>query len=223
MSPVTLPVLCEGPTESNFVTLVLAPYLRQFSIFAKPEPLRRGQYGIVDWTRLRKAIKADVGRSRAHEFVTTMIDLYNIGQFPGNKARKAESPYDRAKRIEEGMFAQMPGGRFIPYVQVHEFEALVLVDTSLLPGQFPDGEADDAPAILAQSIGAAPPEMVNDGVNTAPSKRIMQAISNDAYRYMKPTVGPTITAQIGIERLRQACPHFGEWVSRLESLAKIEG
>lgn len=80
---ITLRVLCEGPTEVNFITQVLAPYLKRRNVFARPEPLCRGNYGIVSYERLRAAIKTDLGRSREHEFVTTMIDLYKIGKYPG--------------------------------------------------------------------------------------------------------------------------------------------
>lgn len=85
--PATLRVLCEGPTEQNFVTQVLGPHLRPFGVFAKAEPLRRGQFGVVSWQVLYEAIKADVGRSKPHEFVTTMLDLYSAVQAPG--ARRA--------------------------------------------------------------------------------------------------------------------------------------
>jgi hypothetical protein len=37
-------------------------------------------------------------------------------------------------------------------------------------------------------------------------------------RYAKTTDGPAIAAQIGLGRLRESCPHFGAWISRLESL-----
>jgi len=31
-------------------------------------------------------------------------------------------------------------------------------------------------------------------------------------------MGNSIAANIGIEKMREACPHFDEWVSNLESL-----
>ena len=79
----TVRVLCEGPTEARFVTQVLAPFLKLRNVFATPESLCRGGYGTVPYDRMRAAIKTDLGRSREHEFVTTMIDLYKIGNYPG--------------------------------------------------------------------------------------------------------------------------------------------
>ena len=51
---------------------------------------------------------------------------------------------DRVHRIESEMAERLPNPRFIPYVQVHEFEALVFVDLNQLVKPFPDGEANGA-------------------------------------------------------------------------------
>ena len=133
---ISLRVLCEGLTESHFVTQLLVPHLRSHNVFSSPEPLRLGQYGIVSWDRLRKAIQADIGRSRNHEYVTTMIDLYKIGNYPGAGKRLGEDVIERVRRIESLMTETLPNPRFIPYVQVHEFEALVFVDLDRLPEHF---------------------------------------------------------------------------------------
>jgi len=214
---VTLRVLCEGPTEQNFCTQVLAPHLRSVRVFIRPEPLCQGRFGIVPFAKLRRAIKGDIGRSRSHEWVTTMIDLYGLVGFPGAEMLPPESVNDRVARIEAEMAEGLPNPRFIPYIQVHEFEALVLVDVDLLPSQFPDGEADGAPARLRARIGNTAPEEVNDGDETAPSKRLIREVPG--YAAMKSIAGPSIVSRIGLPRLRQTCPHFGAWVDQLERLS----
>ena len=113
---------------------------------------------------------------------------------------------ERVARIETNMATDLPNERFIPYVQAHEFEALVFVDLDALPPQFPDGEADQAPDRLKQEVGATAPEEINDGKLTAPSKRLIREIP--AYEHMKSIAGPAIAAHIGLEKLRAACPHF---------------
>lgn len=216
---ITLRVLCEGPTEQYFVTQTLAPHLRPLNVFATGQPLVPGAGGVVPYAKLRKAIKDDVGRSRAHEYVTTMIDLYKLGRYPGNEKRPGESPVDRVTRIENAMLEGLPSPRFIPYIQLHEFEALVLVDPDELPSQFPGNrDAKDAPSKLRKSIGSTPPEDVDDGEQTAPSKRIIDVLP--AYKKAKKRAGPIITSTIGIQRLRDACPHFHAWITKLESLAR---
>jgi hypothetical protein len=220
MKFITVRVLCEGPTERSFITQVLAPYLKLRNVFAKPEPLCRGNYGIVPYGRLRTAIKTDLGRSREHEFVTTMIDLYKIGDYPGAEKEPGESFMDRVNRIESGMAENLPNPRFIPYVQVHEFEALVFVDLDRLVNQFPDGEADGAAERLRADVGSFSPEAIDDGETTAPSKRLIREVP--AYHSLKSVAGPLITAEIGLSNLRASCPHFGEWVSKLEKLSEPE-
>src|ERR1700722_13280438 len=133
MRSIELRVLCEGYTETNFVTQILHPHLRERGIWVKAEGLRRGKYGVVAYDTVRNAIKADVGRLRDHQFVSTMIDLYAIGQYPGAARIGYETPYERVQRIEVAMAQGLPNQRFIPYIQLHEFEALVLVDLDELP------------------------------------------------------------------------------------------
>jgi len=214
---IELRVLCEGATEQGFVTQVLASHLRAFDIFPRAERLAKGRSGVVPFAILYEAIKRDVGRSRNHQYVTTMIDLYALSKYPGVEKKAGESVLERVARIEAGMSEALPNDRFIPYIQVHEFEALVFVDLEILPSQFPDGEADGAPARLRQQIGETAPEEINDGQMTAPSKRLIREIP--AYEHLKSVVGPAIAARIGLAKLRASCPHLDAWITRLEGLA----
>lgn len=215
MRPITLSVLCEGRTEFNFVTQVLTPHLRRRQVHTRTISLD----GVLGFESLRRRIKSDVGRSRAHEYVTTMLDLYALpAKYPGD-SREANRPgIDRARAIEAAMAEGLPNPRSIPYIQVHEFEALVFVDLDLLPKAFPDGEADAALARLKRSVAGLAPEDIDDGAATAPSKRLIRAIP--AYEKRKELAGPLIAAKIGLPRIRQACPHFGEWVGKLETLGQ---
>jgi hypothetical protein len=149
-----------------------------------------------------------------------MIDLYKIGNYPGAGKRLGEAVTERVRRIESQMTDTLPSPRFIPYVQVHEFEALVFVELDFLPEQFPDGEAEGAPERLRSSIGSMEPEEIDDGEQTAPSKRIIREVP--LYAQLKSIAGPNITSAIGLPDLRRACPHFDEWVRKLEQLSRDE-
>lgn len=213
---IELRVLCEGQTEQGFVTQVLAPHLETFHVFPRAESLTARGWGFVSFSVLREGIKRDVGRSRSHQYVTTMIDLYRLTKYPGVEKQTGESAIDRVSRIEAGMSDGLANERFIPHIQLHEFEALVFVDLDTLPSQFPDGEADGAPARLRRQVGGTPPEEIDDGDATAPSKRLIAAVP--AYAALKSIVGPAIAARIGLPRLRAGCPHFDGWITRLERL-----
>lgn len=145
-----------------------------------------------------------------------MIDLYRLGKLPGNTRIADEHPRDCARRIQSALFDKFPNPNFIPYIELHEFEALVLVDVNKIAVAFPDGEATEGIRTLKLSIGDAEPELVDEGLDTAPSKRIISAIP--LYKRVKAVAGPEIVEEIGLDKVRRACPHFNEWVTLLESL-----
>jgi len=60
------------------------------------------------------------------------------------------------------------------------------------------------------------PELINDGAETSPSKRIIREIP--AYENLKSTAGPAVAQKIGLITIRQKCPHFDQWIQKLESL-----
>ncbi|WP_420847683.1 DUF4276 family protein [Natronosporangium hydrolyticum] len=59
---------------------------------------------------------------------------------------------------------------------------------------------------------AGGPELVNDGVDTAPSKRISAALP----RYSKTIDGPLCIQELGLAKLRATCPHLDAWLTELE-------
>lgn len=214
MKTAELRVLCEGLTEYNFITQVLAPHLKGFRVFASPQNLG----GVQTFEKLREAIKRDLGRFRPHQYITTMIDLYALPDYPGDPKTNGLKGAARALQIEAAMSAEMPAAGFLPYIQVHEFEALVFVDLDQLPRAFPDGEANRAPQQLRREIGSLAPEDIDDGPEIAPSKRLIRAFP--AYAYIKPSVGPLIAANTTLPRLRAKCPHFNSWIHKLERLTQ---
>ncbi|MEW6748022.1 MAG: DUF4276 family protein, partial [Planctomycetota bacterium] len=49
-----------------------------------------------------------------------------------------------------------------------------------------------------------------------PTERIAKHLP--LYEFQKPIAGSSAAESIGLSRLRQACPHFGAWLARLEGL-----
>ena len=205
-------ILCEGATEQNFVVKTLVPHLRNRNIFAKAINLRGTQTVASLHVQVNNALQS----RRDHEYVSTMLDLYRLGHFPGNEARPGENVRIRVKRIEDDLFEKFPNPNFIPYIQLHEFEALVLVDADIIPVAFPDGEADGAIEALKRSYRGMEPELINENPNSAPSKRIISAIP--AYKMVKSSAGPEIVEEIGLVRIRESCPNFDAWVTKIESI-----
>lgn len=55
------------------------------------------------------------------------------------------------------------------------------------------------------------PEMINNSPATAPSKRLIDAIPD----YNKVIYGNCVAMDIGLEKIREKCPLFNEWIGCL--------
>jgi len=117
--------------------------------------------------------------------------------------------------LEESLQSQFGDNRFHPYIQLHEFEALLYCDLSELQCRLNNSE--HGIAALQHEVRNLAPEDINEGAHTAPSKRIINHLP--VYERSKIRVGAPAAAAIGLLALRDKCPHFHDWLSRLERLA----
>lgn len=220
---ILLTVLVEGNTEEAFVKSVLAPHLGARSVYATPIKYetsrsaagRRYKGGGLQWPGVYKQVREFLRDPRPEYRLTTLFDLYRLpSDFPGMDSHATvTNTAERAGHLESAMATAVGDARFLPYVQRHEFETLVLACLDQLEASDPAKRAGIKK--LRADIGGAPPEDVNDGANTAPSKRLERFV--DGYR--KVLDGPDVTARAGLAALRVACPRFGAWLTRLESLS----
>src|SRR5699024_8766407 len=109
-------------------------------------------------------------------------------------------------------------GRAIPYLQMHEFEALLFSDVNCFEYVL-DGWNEKVRAQLVQIRQSfTTPECINDSPDTAPSKRILQVFPVGTYN--KVIDGPIVAEAIGIERICQECPGFSAWLESLCALSE---
>ena len=148
-----------------------------------------------------------------------MFDLYALpNDFPDYEAAKAlGEPYKRVAALETAFAKAINDERFIPYIQLHEFEALLFCGIEHLAKRYPgcEGRCEQLRIDLEK---AGNPELINNSPNTAPSKRIIKAIDGDKkrhYNYNKPVTGKEVTKSVGIDGLRTQCKHFDEWIKKL--------
>jgi hypothetical protein len=151
-------------------------------------------------------------------FVSTMIDLYTFPK-QGNTIYDEEVEAAGSGRLKltllERKFAERINHyRFIPYVQLHEFEALLLSKPEALSLFYTDKEREIQQ--IKDDIGNTPPEEINETPEGAPSKRIIRHIP--LYKRQKTTAGITAAKAIGLPFIREKCPHFDEWITQLENL-----
>jgi hypothetical protein len=95
---------------------------------------------------------------------------------------------------------------------MHEFEGLLFSNCAAFADAM--GRIDLAPRLQAIRDRFETPEQINDSPLTAPSKRVESLVPN----YVKPLHGNIAAIQIGLHDIRAACPHFSDWLSRLEAL-----
>ena len=148
---------------------------------------------------------------------TTMFDLYALPwDFPGYEtAGQVTDPRQRVASLEAALKDDIDDWRFIPYLQLHEFEALLLADPQKMEVQFP-ASGDGIRKLVETASLFESPELIDDGRDTAPSKRISHTIPE--YYGRKASVGPLVAGYIGLAALRSKCEHFGEWLNRLEGV-----
>lgn len=148
-----------------------------------------------------------------------MFDLYGLpDDFPGYEAAALQDdPYQRVQALEDALADDIDDHRFIPYIQLHEFEALLLSDPEKLGAEF-IGSADGIARLAAMVARFSSPEHVNDRSDTAPSKRIIRAIPE--YEGRKASAGPIVADKIGLPTLRSKCAHFAGWLAKLENLGR---
>lgn len=221
MKPQRVLVSCEGPTEENFVRSCLVGPCSAVNVYPQTSilltklvvggPDHRG--GAMSWTQIRDELVALCGDSNASA-ITTLYDLYGLpSDVPGwRPATDGMSPRDRALAIESAIAAEIGEPRLRPYLQVHEFEALVLTDPAGIAARSGQQQLERQIASAVDRCGG--PEMVNDSPLTAPSKRLAQWWPG----YSKTNDGPALVRDAGLEHVRQRCPHFDSWLTWLMSL-----
>jgi len=218
---IRLYILCEGKTENLFVKRVLAPDMAHNSIAIAPvtiETRRGGQRGGVTlYSRVRNHLDRLLRQDR-DSCVTTMLDLYALpNDFPEfGKAAELPDPIRRVAALEKA-FAEDIGDqrRFVPHIQLHEFEGLLFSDISVIHNTIAPEETErNLKKLQAILENAGSPELIDDGRETAPSRRIESIYPS----YNKAAHGPQIAVHIGLSKIRSMCPHFDAWVTKLESL-----
>jgi Domain of unknown function (DUF4276) len=220
-------LFAEGQTEQTFADTLIKPYLAQHEVFMHNPILiahakKKGQVyrgGGRKYVSMKNDIVRFLKQEKASDvFFTTMIDLYAIhSDFPGLAESESmrQDPLQRVKFLEQRFAEDLGDHRFIPYIQLHEYEAYLFSDPTCF--EYLDAERKKGiEALKAIASQYQTPELINDGLQTAPSKRIMAQFPD--YGKAKSVFGPQLAERIGLSVIRSKCSHFNIWLSQLESL-----
>lgn len=219
---IRLYIVVEGNTEETFASQVLCPHLQHHRVSLRARRIGKPGHkgGRVNYSRAKGDVLLLL-KEDSRAYCTTLFDFYGLGEgFPRlavppsanseQKAQSIEKPFQAA--IEREMGDGFLSKRFVPYLQMHEFEGLLFSDPSGLAAAM--GRPDLRQGLEAIRSGFATPEEINDGPTTAPSKRIRSL----APAYDKVFNGNLAALEIGLAKIRQECPRFDAWVRGLESL-----
>ena len=209
---IRLHLLCEGDTEIAFANIVLRDHLLPLNIHITGLEKTNRTGGFRHFRTVLDVIKLRLKQDRNADFrLSTMIDFYPPrSDMPGfADAMKLHGSLAQCLALEAALKNELNDDRFLPNIQLHEFEALLFanphqIGTTLnVKGKF-DQLVNDC-----KLCGG--PEGVNCGQHSAPSKRIANVVDP----FDKPD-GALVAADIGLSALRAECPHFNSWITTLE-------
>jgi hypothetical protein len=216
----------EGQTEETFVNELLSGHLiaqGYYSVGARLVGNARQRGGIRSWPSVKRDIIHHL-----HEdtdcIATTMVDYYGLPEaWPGKaRSRSLGSIQQKAACVQDALrddIAAEMGKRFdsecfLPFVVMHEFEGLLFSDCASFSRGI--GRPDLELHLVNIRADFTTPEEINDSVLTAPSKRIEALLPG----YQKPLLGVLAAIEIGLEGIRNECPHFNSWIQQLEARAR---
>ena len=213
-------IINEGETEQEFCKDVLQPYFFSKDILIQHPTIKKSGGGIVAWETLKKQIETHLKQDPS-VFVTTLIDFYGLHdnhKFPNwEMANRIVDINDKISFLEQSMqdaIDETLRHRYIPYIQLYEFEGLLFNNIEVFNREFTSDEFSNYSELETTFSEYPNPELINDGRETAPSKRLMRIIKG----YNKPIYGSLLAQAIGLERIRNKSPRFNNWINTLEAV-----
>ena len=204
-------IVVEGQTEEEFVRTILYPYFLAREIYDVTPILihtsKTGRGGFVNYIHLKNTILALLKTQGADVLVTTFVDFFRM---PNNtpqyeQCMLAASNKERVVRLEQCVGEDIADRRFVPYIQLHEFEALLFSNNKGFEAYFTVEQAKQTGAIVEAYKN---PEEINTHPQYAPSKRILGIKEN----YNKPIEGILIALDVGVDTMLKRCPRFAAWM-----------
>jgi len=208
-------IIVEGQTEFEFVHSALRPHFRTANIndvraiLLETSPGHKG--GDLKFERYKTNI-IRLLKKESDIIVTSLIDFFRLrNDFPKfEEAKTIQDKNERVTFLENAINGEINNHRFIPYIQLHEFEGLLF---SAKKGfEYIEKVPVTNLQKIEETIKLYPnPELLNDGSDTAPSKRLEKLIPG----YRKTLHGPIIALENGLSVTLQKCPRFNNWVNLL--------
>jgi hypothetical protein len=216
-------VICEGQTEEMFVNEVLAEPMRARGIYLRPSLIGNAgkKGGNFKYERLFDDIeKRLLGDTTS--YCTAFFDFYGLPEsFPGkSEASLLGSAAEKATYMRDTLTTKLTSKlgtdavrRFIPYIQMYEFEGLLFSSPQSLAMSVGCENTIDKFQAIRDAFDS--PESINNSPQTAPSKRILKLCIG----YDKVIHGSLAAIDIGLGEIRSECSLFDAWLTEIEELA----
>lgn len=206
--------IVEGDCELRFVERKIIPYL--YAVVQEGHEVHMCAQKITTNRRLNRSggnvgftyLKNEVGRvaKQGEPWVTTFLDFFRLpSDYPGYSKDSS-----RIDQIEAEVKAKVKYERFIPYIQRHEFEALLFAATDGFDSFLPESEKVGVESISSRFTNV---EDINGGTTTAPSKRL-----ENIFNYDKVIHSELVWKDVPLETIMDRAPRFKGWIGRLVKL-----
>lgn len=177
----------------------------------------------MPWPLLQRQISIHL-RAERNAYVTTMIDYYGItGKHNFSRWEDAQQEPDVYKRmaiLEQGMkegVEEELRSRFIPYIQLHEFEGLLFSNVDVYERMIPKGDLVGVEELKQTAATFDNLELINNSPETSPSHRLERIVRG----YDKVVYGNYLAESIGLNKIRERCPQFNHWVENLAGVRNL--
>ncbi len=216
MNSASIYIVVEGQTEQTFVREVLAPYMAHKGIYLYSaligKPGHKG--GDIRFDRAMQDI-SNFLKQRSDTYISTMFDYFRIdSKWPGRaevrqliRNGSALTATQKAETLEMATYNETveifsecnSAKRFIPYIEMHEFEALLFSDADVLAEETEIDVSEIRRIIEAYSN----PEEINEDPAKAPSKQL-EALKKGL---RKVAMGKTVSLLIVFKiKFSEGCP-----------------
>lgn len=107
--------------------------------------------------------------------------------------------------------------RFIPYIQLHEFEGLLFSNVDVYERVIPKGDLVGVEELKQAAATFENPELINNSPDTSPSHRLERIVRG----YDKVVYGNYLAESIGLNKIRERCPGFNRWMDSLTDVKDL--
>jgi hypothetical protein len=219
-------ILVEGPCEEAFVKQVLSPYYDPRGLYFRATVIETkriisgGSYrgGISNFSQFKRHLVRLLGSAADSKrcTVTTMVDYYRLPtDFPGMESRPNGHARTRVAHVEKAIHASFGAHEaFVPYLSLHEFEALLFTSDEVLPAVL--GQREKSADVRKILLECREPELINERPGRGPSARLKELFP----AYQKLLHGSLAARQLDFPTVRSRCSHFNAWLKELERRAE---